>query len=65
MPVYEYRCDKCGDETERLEKFSDPPVELNCAKCTKGKFERQLGVPGLKFKGSGFYVNDYGRSSKS
>ncbi len=62
MPIYEYRCTKCGHTFERMQKFSDPPV-TKCPEC-KGKVEKLLSPPGLLFKGSGWYVTDYSDSRK-
>jgi putative FmdB family regulatory protein len=61
MPLYEYRCSKCGGVFEVLQKFSDAPVATHegCG----GAVERLLSAPGLQFKGSGWYVTDYARSS--
>ncbi|HLY63669.1 MAG TPA: zinc ribbon domain-containing protein [Terriglobia bacterium] len=59
MPLYEYRCAKCGARFEKIRKFSDPPL-TKCEKCG-GKLERLLSSPAFKFKGTGWYVNDYGR----
>ncbi len=64
MPLYEYRCEKCGKTFEVIQKFSDAPVEVHegCG----GHVERLLSAPALQFKGSGWYVNDYAKgSSKS
>lgn len=62
MPIYEYRCAKCGHTFERMQKFSDPPV-TKCPEC-KGKVEKLLSPPGLLFKGTGWYVTDYSDSRK-
>ena len=29
MPIYEYRCSKCGKTFEKIQKFVDPPVEVH------------------------------------
>lgn len=63
MPLYEYRCGKCGAHVEKIQKFSDLPLET-CEKCG-GKLERLLSAPTLQFKGSGWYVTDYGRKSSA
>jgi putative FmdB family regulatory protein len=61
LPLYEYRCQNCGATIEKIQKFSDaPPVK--CGKCG-GRLERVLSAPAIQFKGSGWYVNDYGRMS--
>ena len=62
MPIYEYKCKKCGKVFEVIQKFSDEPV-AECQYC-KGPVRKIFSVPAVVFKGSGFYVND-SRSSKS
>lgn len=67
MPTYDYRCVK-GHLYEKREPFGSP-VEHPCEKCGKTA-TRQLSVPALAFKGSGFYITDSrnrsgGDSSKS
>lgn len=61
MPLYEYRCERCGDVFEAMQKFSDAPLTVhdNCG----GRVERLLSAPALRFKGSGWYVTDYARKS--
>jgi putative FmdB family regulatory protein len=61
LPLYEYRCTKCGAQVEKIQKFSDPPLET-CEKC-RGPLERLLSSPAIQFKGSGWYVTDYARRS--
>ena len=61
MPVYEYKCEKCGDLFEVRQKFADEPVTIH-EKCG-GPVERLISVPSLQFKGSGFYLTDYGRGT--
>jgi len=62
MPTYEYFCEKCGT-FEQFQEMSAAALK-KCPTC-KGKVERLIsGGAGLIFKGSGFYVNDYGRSSE-
>ena len=63
MPIYEYQCSSCAKITEVIQKFSDDPL-TECEKCG-GKLERLLSAPGLHFKGSGWYVNDYAKSGKA
>ena len=63
MPLFEYECQKCGQRSERIEK-SDGPHLKKCPKCG-GKVERLISAPAIQFKGSGWYVTDYGKSSSS
>jgi len=58
MPLYEYECFLCGHHFERIQRASAAPVEV-CPECG-GAVRRLLGVPALQFKGSGWYVTDYG-----
>ncbi len=60
MPLYEYRCEDCGDTIEVIQKFSDTPLSL-CEACG-GSLERLLSPPTIQFKGSGWYVTDYPRN---
>lgn len=56
MPLYEYRCEKCGDEYEKREGF-DAPARQKCPTC-RGAALRVFHAPPIVFKGSGFYVTD-------
>jgi putative FmdB family regulatory protein len=64
MPLYEYKCSRCGETFEVLQKFSDAPLKKH-AGCG-GAVERVISPSALQFKGTGWYVTDYARgSSKS
>ena len=63
MPLYEYQCKKCHSLTERIQKFSDPPLTV-CPHCG-GELEQLLSAPAVQFKGSGWYVTDYAKKSSS
>ena len=63
MPLYEYACDACGERFERIQKFSDPPV-AECPTCG-GAVRKLISSPAIQFKGSGWYITDYARSSGS
>ncbi len=61
MPLYEFECQHCGLHYERLEHAS-ALHDGTCPEC--GNVARRLiGAPALKFKGSGWYVNDYGKGN--
>ncbi len=63
MPIYEYRCTKCGEIFEVFHMAGED-VEPKCPKCL-GKAERILSpIGGLVFKGAGFYATDYKGSGK-
>ena len=59
MPLYEYHCLKCG-RFETLQKFSDGLLAA-CPTCG-GTVERLISAPAFQFKGTGWYVTDYGKS---
>jgi putative FmdB family regulatory protein len=61
VPLYEYRCTKCGHGFEKIQKFSDPHV-TECPKCS-GLVEQVISAPAVQFKGAGWYVTDYARKS--
>ncbi len=61
MPLYEYRCRKCGRRVEKIQKFSDEPLKT-CESCG-GKLERLISPPAIQFKGTGWYVTDYAKKS--
>ena len=61
MPLYEYQCKSCHTTTERIQKFSDPPLTV-CPHCG-GELEQLLSAPAVQFKGAGWYVTDYARKS--
>jgi putative FmdB family regulatory protein len=59
VPLYEYQCKSCHTLTERIQKFSDPPLTV-CPHCG-GEMEQLLSAPAVQFKGAGWYVTDYAR----
>lgn len=63
MPTYEYACPKCGHQFEQFQSMRDEPLK-KCPKCARTGVKRLLGAgAGLIFKGSGFYITDYKKSS--
>ena len=63
MPLYAYRCDNCGVEFERTQKFTDKPIK-RCPECNKSAARRVIQPSGIVFKGSGWYKTD-SRSASS
>ena len=63
MPIYEFECRKCKAHLEVFQKVSDKQP-TKCRKCG-GKLERKISAPAIQFKGSGWYVTDYARTTKS
>ena len=62
MPTYEYACPQ-GHDFELFQKMSDKP-RAKCPVCGKLAVRKISGGAGLHFKGSGFYITDYGKDGK-
>jgi len=58
MPVYTYRCESCGVQFERNQKFTDSPL-VWCPECGKKALRKVYTPVGIVFKGSGFYATDH------
>jgi putative FmdB family regulatory protein len=57
VPLYEYKCLKCGRNTEKIENVDGPHLR-KCPHCG-GKVESVITAPSIQFKGAGWYVTDY------
>ena len=58
MPIYEYKCRKCGKQFEAFQGITDP--ELKSCKFCKGKVNKLVSMSSFSLKGSGWYATDYG-----
>ena len=63
MPTYGYQCRACGHEFEVIQKITDAALTA-CEKCG-GAVKKLLYPVGIQFKGAGFYITDYVRSSQA
>ena len=63
MPIYEYKCEGCGEVFEVIQKFADEPVAVH-EKCG-GHVHRLMSAPSFQFKGSGWYATDYAKGGNS
>ena len=63
MPLYEYQCESCSNRFEKIQKFSDPLVDV-CPKCG-GPVKKLPSSPAIQFKGSGWSITDYAKKSSS
>jgi putative FmdB family regulatory protein len=61
MPIYEYRCARCGHQQEFLLKVSDAPLTV-CTKCGAPEFSKMVTAAGFQLKGSGWYATDFRNS---
>jgi putative FmdB family regulatory protein len=62
MPTYEYQCPE-GHVFDKFQKMTEKP-RAKCPVCGKMATRRISGGAGLVFKGSGFYITDYGKDGK-
>ena len=62
MPTYTYRCESCGVEFDKFQKFSDKPL-TRCPECRTGKVKRIPQPSTIVFKGSGWYATDHRSAS--
>jgi len=58
MPIYEYKCDACGEHLEKLQKISDAPL-VNCPECGKANLYKLVSAAGFRLKGTGWYETDF------
>ena len=58
MPIYEYKCKKCGKEFEIFQGVADPAAK-SCKFC-KGPVHKLMSLSSFHLKGSGWYATDYG-----
>jgi len=63
MPIYEYRCQSCGHELERLQKISDPPL-VDCPECSRPELTKLISAAGFRLKGGGWYETDFKKDKK-
>ncbi|MEM8904169.1 MAG: zinc ribbon domain-containing protein [Actinomycetota bacterium] len=64
MPTYDYRCEACGHRFELSQSIKDDPITV-CPNCGEEAVVKVFGVPGIAFKGSGFYKTDSRSTSGS
>jgi putative FmdB family regulatory protein len=58
MPIYEYKCQKCGEEFEVFQGITAPAVK-SCKFC-KGSVHKLMSLSSFHLKGNGWYATDYG-----
>lgn len=62
MPIYEYKCSKCNQQFEVMQKISDEPL-TTCSTCG-GELKKLIANTSFVLKGSGWYVTDYPSSDR-
>ena len=63
MPIYEYKCQSCGHELEKLQRISDPSL-TDCPFCDEPSLQRLVSAAGFRLKGAGWYETDFKKGSK-
>lgn len=63
MPIYAYRCTRCGHELDALQKLSEPAL-VDCPACGQPALAKKLTAAGFQLKGSGWYQTDFRNGSK-
>lgn len=64
MPIYEYLCESCACDFEKLQKMSDPALTV-CPECGKSSLKKLVSAAGFRLKGSGWYETDFKNKPKS
>jgi putative FmdB family regulatory protein len=64
MPTYEYRCPKGHEFEHFFRTISSAESQMKCPECGETAERKMSGGSGLLFKGSGFYITDYGKDGK-
>jgi putative FmdB family regulatory protein len=63
MPIYEYQCQSCGHELEKIQRMSDEPLS-DCPSCEKPALKRLVSAAGFRLKGGGWYETDFKKGGK-
>jgi putative FmdB family regulatory protein len=63
LPIYEYKCEGCGETFEVIQKFADEPLAVH-EKCG-GHVHRLMSAPSFQLKGTGWYATDYAKGGTS
>ena len=63
MPIYEYKCQSCENELEKLQRLSDPPL-TDCPVCDEPALRRLISAAGFRLKGEGWYETDFKKDGK-
>jgi putative FmdB family regulatory protein len=63
MPIYEYQCQSCKHELEKLQKLSDAPLSV-CPQCSEPQLKRKISAAGFRLKGAGWYETDFKQGNK-
>ena len=63
MPIYEYSCQSCGNEIEKLQRMNDP-APSECPECGEPDLRRKISAAAFRLKGAGWYETDFKQGNK-
>jgi putative FmdB family regulatory protein len=63
MPIYEYRCQSCGHELEKLQRMSDAEL-TDCPECGKSALKKLVSAAAFRLKGAGWYETDFKQTNQ-
>ena len=63
MPIYEYQCQSCGYELEKLQRMNDERLK-DCPECGKAELHRLVSAAAFRLKGAGWYETDFKKGDK-
>ena len=63
MPIYEYECQACGHQMEKMQRMADDPLK-DCPECGKAELKKLISAAGFRLSGGGWYETDFKTGSK-
>jgi putative FmdB family regulatory protein len=63
MPIYEYQCQQCDHQLERIQRMSDEPLR-DCPACENPQLRRLVSAAAFRLKGGGWYETDFKQGQK-
>ncbi len=63
MPIYEYQCQACDYQFERLQKLSDAAL-TDCPECKQSQLRKKISAAGFRLSGGGWYETDFKKGGK-
>lgn len=63
MPIYEYQCEACDHQLEKLQKISDDPLKI-CPECNTPELTKLVSAAAFRLKGDGWYETDFKTGTK-
>ncbi|MBT3335010.1 MAG: zinc ribbon domain-containing protein [Methylococcales bacterium] len=64
MPIYEYKCQYCGNVHDALQKMDAEPL-TDCPACNESGLKKMISAAGFRLKGTGWYETDFKGKSKT